>query len=80
MGDLPPEEFTSPASAQTFTTPASVDSEFDEFVSSDLNMKANVIGGVLGSIIVILLFLLAICGGALVYLLRSRTSGVVPKR
>ena len=77
MDNLPPEAFTSPASAQTFTTPASVDSEF---VSSDFNMKTNVIGGVLGSIIVILLILLAICGGALLYILRSRTSGVVPKR
>lgn len=50
-------------------------------VSSDLsNMRAsiNIIGGVLGSIIVILLLLLAMCGGALVYLLQSRS--VIPKR
>ena len=66
MDSLPPEAVTSPASNKTFTTPASADSEF---VSSDFNMKTNVIGGVLGSIIVILLILLAICGGALLYIL-----------
>ena len=61
------------ALSESFTSPAS-----NKFVSSDLNMRASIIGGVLGSIIVILLLLLAICGGALLYLLRSR--GVIPKR
>ena len=53
-------------------------------IISDTNMTATVvvIGAVLGCIIVILLVLLAVCGGALFYLLRSRTSesGVAPKR
>ena len=51
-------------------------------LSSASNMTAKVVtvGGVLGFIIVILVLLLAICGGALLYILRSRTSGVVPKR
>ena len=40
--------------------------------------RADVIGGVLGFILVILVILLAICGGVLVYLLRSRC--VIPKR
>ena len=74
--------FTSPSSTEmlqsdSFTSPAS--NELDKFVSSDLNnMRASIIGGVLGSIIVILLLLLAMCGGALLYLLQSR--GVIPKR
>ena len=50
----------------------------EAFINSDSNMRANIIGGVLGFIIVILVLLLAICGGALLYLLRSR--GVIPKR
>ena len=44
---------------------------------SDTNMTATVVGAVLGCIIVILLVLLAVCGGAL---LRSRTSPEAPKR
>ena len=47
---------------------------------SDTNMTATVVGAVLGCIIVILLVLLAVCGGALFHLLRSRTSPEVPKR
>ena len=51
--------------------------------SGDSNMKnndmrVNIIGGALGFVIVILLLLLAICGGALIYLLRSKS--VIPKR
>ena len=49
-------------------------------LSSDSNIRTNIIGGVLGFIIVILLLLLAVCGGLLIYLLRSRNSGVAPKR
>jgi hypothetical protein len=56
--------------------PASVGSE--TVVSSDLSMRASIIGGVLGSIIAILLLLLVVCGGALLYLLRSK--GVTSKR
>ena len=48
--------------------------------SVDSNMRANIISGVLGFIITILVLLLAICGGALLYLLRSRISGVVHRR
>jgi hypothetical protein len=40
--------------------------------------RADIIGGVLGFIVVILALLLAICGGALVYVLRSR--GMTPQR
>ena len=47
-------------------------------ISSDSNMRANIVGGALGFIIVILILLLVICAGALLYLLRSR--GVIPKR
>ena len=68
--------FTIPAHDQTLnqplTTPTSTQSNSskvpasDIFVSSDLNIRASIIiGGVLGSIIVILLLLLAICGGVL---------------
>ena len=60
---------TTPSSTQMM--PTSIGSE--EIVSSDLNMKANIVGGVLGSIIIILLLLLAMCGGALLFLLRSRS-------
>ena len=51
----------------------------DTFFISDTcaNMTATVVGAVLGCIIVILLVLLAVCGGAL---LRSRTSPEAPKR
>ena len=54
----------------------------ETFISSDTNTRTTVIiiGAVLGCITVILLLLLAVCGGALLYLLRTRTSGVVPKR
>ena len=44
------------------------------------NMTATVVGAVLGCIIVILLVLLSVCGGALFHLVRSRTSSEVPKR
>ena len=49
---------------------------------SDTNMTTTitVVGAVLGCIIVILLVLLAVCGGALFHLLRSRASSEVPKR
>jgi hypothetical protein len=73
--------FTTSAPNQPFTMnsssiPASVGSE--TVVSSDLSMRASIIGGVLGSIIAILLLLLVVCGGALLYLLRSK--GVTSKR
>jgi hypothetical protein len=45
---------------------------------SNTDVTATVVGAVLGCIIVALL--IAMCGGALFHLLRSRTSGVVPKR
>ena len=53
--------------------------------NGDLNMKnndmrVNIIGGALGFVIVILLLLLVICGGALLYLLRSKSDCVIPKR
>ena len=60
-----------PTPSSTQMVPASIGSE--EVVGSDLNMRASIIGGVLGSIIIILLLLLAICGGALLFLLRSRS-------
>ena len=58
---------TTPSSTQMI--PASIGSEN---ISSDLNMRASIVGGVLGSIIIILLLLLAMCGGALLFLLRSK--------
>ena len=88
---LPSDLFTTPAPNQTFNQPftttsstqmnssiilASIGSE--KVVSSDLNMRVNIIGGLLGSIIAILLLLLVICGGGLLYL--SRSKGVIPKR
>ena len=64
------QPFTTPSSTQMM--PPSIGSE--EIVSSDLNMRASIVGGVLGSIIIILLLLLAMCGGALLFLLRSRST------
>ena len=54
----------------------------ETFISSDTNTRTTVIiiGAVLGCITVILLLLLAVCGVALLYLLRSRTTVMVPKR
>ena len=49
-------------------------------ISDTNNMTATVVGAVLGCIIVILLVLLAVCGGALFHLLQSRASSEVPKR
>ena len=49
-----------------------------EMFISDSSMRANIVGGVLGFIIVVLVLLLVICGGALVYLLQSKN--VIPKR
>ena len=46
-------------------------------ISGTNNMTATVVGAVLGCVIVILLVLLAVCGGAL---LRSRTSPEAPKK
>ena len=60
---------TTPSSTQMIST--SIGSE--NIVGSDLNMRARIVGGVLGSIIIILLLLLAMCGGALLFLLRSRS-------
>ena len=40
-------------------------------VSNDSKLRTSIIGGVLGSIIAI--FLLIVCGGALLYLLRSKS-------
>ena len=80
--------FVTPAPNQTSNQPftmnstslisASVGSE--KVVSSDLNMKASIIGGVLGSIIAVLLLLLVICGGIMLCLLRSNFKGVITKR
>ena len=61
---------TIPSSTQMIST--SIGSE--EVIGSDLNMRASIVGGVLGSIIIILLLLLAMCGGALLFLLRSRST------
>ena len=52
----------------------------DLLPSDTNNMTATVVGAVLGCVIVILLVLLAVCGGALLRLLRSRASSEVPKR
>ena len=64
---------TTPSTTQMM--PASIGSE--KVVDIDLNMRASIVGGVLGSIIIILLLLLAMCGGALLFLLRSRS--ITPK-
>ena len=69
LNQTPNQLVTTPSSTQMM--PASIGSE--EVVSSDLNMRASIVGGVLGSIIIILLLLLAMCGGALLFLLRSRS-------
>ena len=65
----PNQPFTTPSSTQMMS--ASIGSE--KVIGSDLNMRASIVGGVLGSIIIILLLLLAMCGGALLFLLRSRS-------
>ena len=70
LNQTPNQLVTTPSSTQMM--PASIGSE--EVVSSDLNMRASIVGGVLGSIIIILLLLLAMCGGALLFLLRSRST------
>ena len=71
------ESFIAPTSTHVNLSmmPASVESK--NIVVSDINMQASIIGGVLGSIIIILLLLLEICGGVLLFLLRSRN--VIPK-
>ena len=67
--DIPlPDSYITSAPSSTQTIPAS-DPCSEEIVGSDLNMRANIVGGVLGSIIIILLLLLAMCGGALLFLL-----------
>ena len=76
--EMPNQPFTIPTSTQILQSNSSM---APASISSDLNnMRANInfIGGVLGSIIVILLLVLAVCGGALLYMLRSRS--VIPKR
>ena len=80
---LPSDLFTTPAPNRTlnqpFTTPTSTQMNFsmipgsEKVVGNNLNMRVSIIGGVLGSIIAVLLLLLAICGGALLFLLRSRS-------
>jgi hypothetical protein len=47
-------------------------------ICADMKATVTVLGAVLGCIIVVLLAL--VCGGTLFHLLRSRTSGEVPKR
>ena len=80
---LLPDSYTTTAPNQTsnqpVTTPSSTQMMLtsigsEKVVGSDLNMRASIIGGVLGSIIIILLLLLAMCGGALLFLLRSRST------
>ncbi|MCG8620436.1 MAG: hypothetical protein MJE68_00360, partial [Proteobacteria bacterium] len=72
--------FPTPAPNRTVNQPATTPSSTqmmpasEEIVGSDLNVRSNIIGGVLGSIIIILLLLLAMCGGALLFLLRSRST------
>ena len=60
--------------ADSFIIPTST--ELEKFV--DISSHSNIIGGVLGSIMIILLLLLTACGGALLYMLRSK--GVFLKR
>ena len=67
---------TTPSSTQMM--PASIGSENVIGSTSALNMKASIVGGVLGSIIILLLLLLAMCGGTLLFLLRSRS--ITPKK
>ena len=50
----------------------------DSNMNNNYIMRVNIIGGALGFVIVILLLLLAICGGALIYLLQSKS--VIHKR
>ena len=74
--EMPNRPFTIPTSTQILNSsmaPASISSYL-----SNMRANINVIGGVLGSIIVILLLVLAVCGGALLYMLRSRSA--IPKR
>jgi hypothetical protein len=71
----PNQTVTTPNSTQTIPTSESIGSE--KAVSSDLNMRESIIGGVLGSIIIILLLLLAVCGVALLFLVRSKS--MIPK-
>ena len=79
---LPLDLFNTPAPNQTSNQPVTTPSSTqmmptsigsEKVISSDLNMRASIIGGVLGSIIIVLLLLLAICTGALLFLLQSRS-------
>ena len=82
MDEVSTEAFTSLASTQvlrsdSLTNPTSITGSSDEIIGSDINMQTNIIGGVLGSVTIILLLLLALRGGALLFLLRSRNT--IPK-
>ena len=68
-----------PSDTNNMTASVTVDNTISD---SNNIMTATVVGAVLGCIIVILLVLLAVCGGALFHALRSRsrTSSEVPKR
>ena len=77
-----PDSYITSAPNQTLNQPVTIPSSTqmvtmipgsEKVIGSDLNMRANIVGGVLGSIIIILLLLLAMCGGALLFLLRSRS-------
>ena len=71
MDEVPMETFTS--NRNLFTTPTSIiTGSSEEIAGSDINMQTNIVGGVLGSVTIILLLLLALCGGALLFLLQSR--------
>ena len=61
---------TSESNLLTSSTPSPIENS-GEFVG-DLDNRTSIIGGVLGFIIAALLILLAICGGALLYLLASK--------
>jgi hypothetical protein len=66
--------------SEDLLTPTDTISTFNIISDTDMTATVTVVGAVLGCIIFILLVLLAVCGGALFHLLRSRTSGAVNKR
>lgn len=67
---------TSKLSSSTLTPPEELirETSFPSHLISGVDNRTSIVGGVLGFIIAVLLSLLAICGGALLFLLRSRSS------
>ena len=59
---------------QDFASDATISTTSHLTQTSGSNNRISIVGGVLGFIIAVLLIVLAVCGGALLFLLRSRSS------